>query len=116
MWSRWGSRERAGRERQHVLWWEKGRRALFHCRGRSAVTCPITAAAALKITEEQRLKAELEHGVEALKGRIGEQRVQMGGINNSAQQYTKVGRQTTGLGSVGFGLPMHARRARCAGP
>lgn len=44
----------------------------------------------VQITEEQRLRADLEHQVEALRQRIAEQRVAMGGINNSAEQALKV--------------------------
>ncbi|KAL4431319.1 hypothetical protein ABPG75_006575 [Micractinium tetrahymenae] len=48
---------------------------------------------AAKITEEQRLKAELEHQVEVLRQKIAEQRVAMGGINNSADQAVRVQRR-----------------------
>jgi hypothetical protein len=48
--------------------------------------CPL-----LQITEEQRLRAELEHQVESLRQRVAQQRVQMGGVNNSAEQAIKVG-------------------------
>lgn len=49
--------------------------------------CPIRP----QITEEQRLKAELESQTEALRQRIAEQRVAMGGINASAEASVKVG-------------------------
>ena len=56
-------------------------------------TCSLPAPLpASQITEEQRLKAELEAQVEALRARIAEQRVQMGGVNNSAEQAIKVRR------------------------
>lgn len=44
----------------------------------------------MQITEQQRLKAELENQVELLQAKIAGQRVQMGGINNAAQQTVKV--------------------------
>lgn len=50
-----------------------------------------------QITEEQRLKAEIEHQEEKLRQKIAEQRVQMGGINNSAEQSIKVRRWSVQL-------------------
>ncbi|KAI3424457.1 hypothetical protein D9Q98_010009 [Chlorella vulgaris] len=47
----------------------------------------------VKIKEEQRLKAELEQEVGRMKQHIIDQRVQMGGITNSADQAVKVQRR-----------------------
>lgn len=66
--------------------------------------------AAPQITEEQRLRAELEAQVEALRAHIAEQRVQMGGVNNSAEQAIKVrgsqGEGQAGCTEQGLALPV----------
>lgn len=67
--------------------------------------------AAPQITEEQRLRAGLEAQVEALQARIAEQRVQMGGVNNSAEQAIKV-RGGQGEGQAGCTERGHARRVQ----
>lgn len=51
--------------------------------------CPA-AWAPVQITEEQRVKAELLQQIETLRGRISDQRQQMGGLNNSKEQEAKV--------------------------
>lgn len=58
--------------------------ALTHCRG-----YPLSLPAA-QITEEQRVKAELQQQVDNLRARIADQRLQMGGLNNSKDQEAKV--------------------------
>ena len=50
-----------------------------------------------QITEEQRLRAELEAQVEALRRHIADQRVAMGGIHASGDQAVKVGGLAQGL-------------------
>lgn len=63
---------------------------LLSSSGAHACRPPPTSSLPHQITEEQRLKAELEAQVEGLRARIAEQRVQMGGMNNSAEQAIKV--------------------------
>lgn len=46
----------------------------------------------MQITEEQRVKAELQQQVDNLRARIADQRLQMGGLNNSNDQEAKVRR------------------------
>ncbi|GAB4816542.1 hypothetical protein N2152v2_003588 [Parachlorella kessleri] len=46
-----------------------------------------------KITEQQRLKAELEHQIHKLQTRVAQLRAQMGGVNNAAHQTLKVQRK-----------------------
>ena len=56
----------------------------------TADALPLPPCILLQIAEEQRLRAELEHQVEAVSQRIAQQRVQMGAVNNSAEQAIKV--------------------------
>lgn len=48
---------------------------------------------AKKVTEQQRLKAELQHQVDKLQTKIDQQRIEMGGINNAAEQTNKIQRK-----------------------
>lgn len=50
----------------------------------------FSAQYCLQVTEQQRLKAELQHQVDKLQTKIDQQRIEMGGINNAAEQTNKV--------------------------
>lgn len=63
----------------------------------------------MQITEEQHLRADLEHRVEALRQRIAEQRVAMGGMNASAEQSLKVPQRRGGVHAGTCALEQSAR-------